>query len=267
MVRKAVVADRFYPGNQTDLQDLVTKLIPADNSARKKVISAISPHAGYIYSGALAAQTLSSIHIPHTVLLLGPNHTGMGLSAALSEDNWQIPTGTIHNSKELSQILLTTSSIIQSDTQAHLQEHSLEVQLPFLHALNPDVEIVPVTLSFTSFEQCQQLGKDIATAIKSFGKDVLILVSSDMNHFKSRREGSQLDQLALSQLQKLDAYSLYSTVIKNRISMCGVIPATIGMIASIELGAQHCDLINYSDSGDISGDIESVVGYAGLIIY
>jgi len=266
MVREAVVAGRFYPASDGELTSILDQLFK-DQQPLKKVIAVISPHAGYIYSGALAAKTLSCITIPERVILLGPNHTGMGEKISLSPDDWRIPTGTVVCDREMSDFLLSCVNGIRTDREAHRNEHSLEVLLPFLLHLNPSVKIIPLTLSQLSFEQCRQLGKELATAIEKSNKEVLILVSSDMNHFSSRQRGSQLDKMAIDKLLSFDGPGLYQTVVSNSISMCGFIPATVAIEAALKLGAKNTDLVGYTDSGDVSGDTQRVVGYAGITMY
>lgn len=264
-MREAVVAGRFYPGNSDELKTTVKKLL-SNTSEPQQSIAVVSPHAGYVYSGDLAGKTLSSVSIPDTVILLGPNHTGMGKPVALSTDDWQIPTGTLPNNNELAELLTKNSQFITEDEQAHLQEHSLEVQLPFLLERNPDVTIVPITISAIPFEVCQALANELAHTIKQSKQECLILASNDMSHFRSREIGSTLDKMALDHILNFDPQKLYNTVRANNISMCGVIPVTIALLAAQILGASHCSLVGYTDSGDVSGDTNSVVGYAGVII-
>lgn len=264
-MRKAVVAGRFYPGDADELKSTVQTLT-TPSSAPEKATAVISPHAGYIYSGELAGKTLRSVTIPDTVLLLGPNHTGEGHSAALSTNDWQIPTGTLPNNSALSEILLKNSQFIIEDEVAHQHEHSLEVQLPFLKHLNPNVSIVPITISAIPFEVCQALATELSDSIKQFGQEVLILASNDMSHFRTREVGSQLDKMALDHVLNFEPQKLYQTVRSNNISMCGVIPVTITLLTASLLGAKKCELTGYCDSGDVSGDTNSVVGYAGVKI-
>lgn len=266
MIRQPVVANSFYPGDPHQLQAVVTSCLTNHRSPAQKALAVISPHAGYIYSGKLAGKTLSSVTIPKTVVLLGPNHTGIGPQISLSRSNWATPLNTVACNIELSEKLLQNCDIITSDESAHSREHSLEVQLPFLQTLQPDLSIVPLTISSISFEHCSIVAKAIAQAITQSSEDILIVASNDMSHFLSKEEAGKVDRLAISKVLELTPEELYKTVIGNNISMCGVIPVTVALLASIEMGAKKCNLIDYTDSSEVSGDIGSVVGYAGLTI-
>lgn len=265
-MRKAVVAGRFYPGNAEELQQTIASLLP-ENPVRKKALAAVSPHAGYIYSGELACKTLGTIEIPDTIILLGPNHTGLGAPVSLSRDSWQIPTATIKSDQEFCSLLTKQSELIAEDETAHSREHSLEVQLPILYYLNNNISIVPITLSGISFDECTQFADDLAATIRQYKKSCLIVASNDMSHFNTREQAQQVDTLALDRVLQFDAAGLYSTVRSNHISMCGVIPVTISLLATKLLDASEIELIGYTDSGVVSGDISSVVGYAGVIIH
>ncbi|MDJ0623415.1 MAG: AmmeMemoRadiSam system protein B [Desulfocapsaceae bacterium] len=268
MSRLPAVADRFYPGNKDALDKVVNDLLIKHHcTQKKKAIAVVSPHAGYIYSGGVCAETLNSIIIPETVMILGPNHHGRGASIALSRTPWQMPSGTVQIDEELAELLLEIDQEIKVNEAAHQFEHSLEVQVPFLQALQENLRIVPLALSHLSFNECETLGESLAVAIRRFDKPVLVLASSDMNHFDSREIGSKKDKLVLAELVNLQPQALYSTVAQNNISMCGVIPVTIALQVSLHLGASIAELIRYTDSGDVSGDIDQVVGYAGAILY
>lgn len=266
MIRQPVVANSFYPGDPHQLQAVVSSCLIKSAKPMPNALAVISPHAGYIYSGKLAGKTISSVQIPKTIVLLGPNHTGIGPQISLSTSNWATPLGIIPSNTGISEKLLQNCSGITDDESAHSREHSLEVQLPFLQTLQPDLSIVPLTIASITFEQCSVLAKTIAKTIMQSLEDILIVASNDMSHFLSREEAEKVDKLAISKVLELTPEELYKTVIGNNISMCGVIPVTVALLASIEMGAKKCKLIDYTDSGEISGDIRSVVGYAGLTI-
>lgn len=267
MIRPPAVADRFYPGNPAALSEAMDKLIQVTPSQQKTdAFAVVSPHAGYIYSGKMAGKTLAQVNIPETVLLLGPNHHGQGEHIALSNSAWETPLGTISISSELNESLLQESPLIRQDELAHLNEHSLEVQLPFLQALQPRLHISAISLFPLDYKTCEELARAIAAAISKCSKKILILASSDMSHFLSREEGSKLDHMALEQILNMDPAGLYNTVRSNNISMCGMIPVAIALKAALIMGATKSDLIGYTDSGETTGDTVQVVGYAGLII-
>jgi len=167
---------------------------------------------------------------------------------------------------ELARELLKQDSPIQEDETAHNYEHSLEVQVPFLQALQKNLTIVPLCISHISYSDCQAVADAISKAVNSFEKDILIVASSDMSHYESRESAQRKDHMALENLLNLDPEGLYSTVINNRISMCGIMPVTIMLLSCLQQGATKAELIRYTDSGEVSGDTNQVVGYAGAII-
>jgi MEMO1 family protein len=266
-MRQPAVADRFYPGSPAALRSAVAELLPATQPAEKQHARAVvSPHAGYIYSGALAAQTFSSIVIPETVIIIGPNHRGQGAPIALSTSDWAMPLGTVPADGEVGTLMVKYSQSIKIDELAHRYEHSLEVQVPFLQMLQKRLSIVPLVVSHISYPLCEEVAGAIAKAIQGSGRDILIVASSDMNHYETRRNTEKKDRLALQCIERLDANGLYHTVYDNGISMCGVIPVAIAMLAAKACGALTSRLIGYTDSGYVSGDTAQVVGYAGIVI-
>jgi len=268
MIRQPAVADRFYPGSRDALSSAVRNLMPSPLPApRKKALAAVSPHAGYMYSGKVAAETLSAIQIPRTVLLLGLNHHGRGAPVALSLADWEMPMGRVPVDRETAELLLGSDSPIVHDESAHRYEHSVEVQIPFLQALRQDLEIVPIVFSQISYSICEEVGSVLAEVLKRRpAQQILIVASSDMTHYESRESATRKDLQALQQIEQLNPRGLYDTVHTKRISMCGVIPVTIALLTAITLGATKSELIRYTDSGEVSGDTDQVVGYAGIVI-
>ncbi len=267
-MRQPAVAGRFYSGTPKSLAREIDKLLPSagHESTKEEAIGVVSPHAGYIYSGELAAKTLSSVEIPETVIIIGTNHSGTGAPVALSTSNWEMPFGSVPVDTEISSTLLNNSPHIVMDELAHQYEHSLEVQIPFLQHLQQNLSIVPLVVSRISCSLCQEIGETLATAVKQAGKKVLLLASTDMSHYESRVVAEKKDQLALKCVERLEPEKLYHTVIDNNISMCGFIPVTIILFAAKLLGATSTRLVGYTDSGYVSGDTDQVVGYAGLTI-
>ncbi|NOX25803.1 MAG: AmmeMemoRadiSam system protein B [Deltaproteobacteria bacterium] len=267
MERKPAVAGQFYPADAESLRQTIKVLLPRLTAAKKGIFAAISPHAGYLYSGGVAAETLGQIDLPADIIIMGPNHHGHGTEAAvMAGGTWQMPMGPVEINQQLAMDIIDRSSIFTNDTAAHGPEHSLEVQIPFLQYLNPDIKIVPICLSFISLEKCQMAARAVAAAIKAWPRPVTIIASSDMTHYESREIAGRKDRLALSCIERLDAEALYRTVIEENITMCGFIPVTIAMLTANLLGASHAELVRYSDSGEASGDTRQVVGYAGLLI-
>lgn len=267
MSRQPAVADRFYPGEKTALEKTIKELFDRSNpKTRDNVIGVVSPHAGYVYSGHVAAEVLGSITIPETVVILGPNHHGRGPSISLSRQDWQMPSGLVPVDPDFSELLLQDNEDIAADNIAHQYEHSLEVQVPFLQSLQDKLSIVPLALSHLPYPTCEKLALSLAQMIRKYAKPVLLLASSDMSHYEARSVAEKKDGMALDQLKALNPSGLYSTVVDNRISMCGIVPVTVVLLAALHLGANRAEVIRYTDSGEVSGDIKEVVGYAGALI-
>jgi AmmeMemoRadiSam system protein B len=266
MKRAPAVAGQFYQGNAARLHDQVGSYIIKD-TLKEKIIAVLSPHAGLMYSGHVAGAVYSAIHIPRTFLLLGPNHTGFGPALSMmSSGLWEIPSATFEIDSELGSRIKDKVPFIVEDMQAHRYEHSLEVQLPFIAYLSKDCRILPITIMRASVDECAVAGKGIAEAIKASPYDVVIVASSDMSHFEQDAIARKLDSLAIKEVLALNPEGLYSTVLRERITMCGFIPSTIMLYAALELGAREARLIKYATSAEVSGDFDRVVGYAGIIV-
>lgn len=265
MVRKPYVAGRFYPGDQQTLDESVSRFI--GKAMGERTIAIIAPHAGYMYSGKTAGAVYARTIVPDLVVLLGPNHTGVGKSASLmAKGVWEMPCGNVPVDEAFASSILASSRLFSADASAHLMEHSLEVQLPFITARNPRASIVPITVMRAGKDECAEMGQSIARAVKGSGKDVLIAISSDMNHYESDKKTRVKDRLAIDKVLALDYSGLLDVASENDISMCGVLPAAIGIAAAIELGAVEAVLVDYTTSGETSGDFDHVVGYAGILI-
>jgi AmmeMemoRadiSam system protein B len=262
MLRSPAVAGQFYPGNEASLVKTLNDLIPdIQPEEKKEALAVISPHAGYIYSGGVAGETIGRVKVPENVIILGPNHTGYGATVALMDQGaWDMPMGEVPVNEELAAEIVENSSQVQVDEVAHRFEHSLEVQVPFLQHMQKNLTIAPLVVSHVSYQTCVSVGNGLAEAIKKYGKPVLIVASTDMTHYESRESASSKDSMALERIR------LYNTVVGNRISMCGIMPTTVTLIAALALGAKKAELIRYTDSGEASGDTSKVVGYAGLVI-
>jgi len=266
MERKPAVAGQFYPGTESSLSEEVNRYLDAGVTPRK-ALAAVAPHAGYIYSGAVAGKVFASVEVPKKCIVLSPNHTGMGARAAMmTKGSWLIPTGQIPVDTELASTLLKHCDDFADDTTAHLAEHSLEVQLPFLLARQPELTIVPITFSHLNIESCRNIGHAIAEAVRKSKDDILLVVSTDMNHYEDQTRTLEKDRLAIERVKALDADDLLAVCAEQRISMCGVVPTAIAINACKELGASKVTLIEHKTSGDVSGDYAAVVGYAGFLI-
>ncbi|MBF0519570.1 MAG: AmmeMemoRadiSam system protein B [Nitrospirae bacterium] len=266
MKRMPVVAGQFYKGGAAALEDEV-RGYTAEVSEKIRAIGIISPHAGLMYSGAVAGLVYSNIEIPDTFILLGPNHTGLGQKASvMKEGRWEIPTNSFEIDTNIAVAVLDSTPLFTEDIQAHRYEHSLEVQLPFIAHFSQSVKIVPICFMYASAGQCKEIGEALAKVIQNSGKSVTIVASSDMSHYLPDAVTRHKDKLAIEHITALDPAGLYDVVKKEDITMCGVIPATIMMYAALKLGAKSAEVVKYATSGDVSGDYERVVGYAGVVI-
>jgi AmmeMemoRadiSam system protein B len=265
--REPAVAGTFYPGNTSALQQEVTQLVQIQEE-RHELLACIAPHAGYIYSGGIAGELYGHLDIPRRVLLMGPNHTGVGAQVAVApHQRWGTPLGDKDLDLDFVKALVERSSVATLDAGAHWREHSLEVQLPFLFARRPDLVFTPLCLGPLALDQCTELGETLAAIILDLGEPVGIIASSDMSHYLADHEARRLDRRAIDAALTLDPATLYETVRGEGITMCGVVPATVALEAANRLGAVDAHLVAYATSGDVSGDRSAVVGYAGICIH
>ena len=266
MKRLPVVAGTFYPGSAGNLKRALSRLMPPQ-AKKRKAIGLVCPHAGYIYSGQVAGRCFSGIKGVKNYILLGPNHTGEGASySIMTQGRWSTPLGEVGINEKLAKQILHHCPDLKSDYLAHLNEHSLEVQLPFLQYLNPEFRIVPIVLAAGSVDAYIRIGTGLAQAIKEPGEDSMIVASSDMTHYEPRAEAEKKDRAAIEMIVKLDGGGLMKRIESLNISMCGYAPVITLIAAAKRLGAKHAELLDYRTSGDASGDYASVVGYAGMVM-
>jgi len=267
-IRKPAVAGQFYPLSSQELKEQISAFIDK-KAVPQDAIACMLPHAGYVYSGLVAGQTVSRIKIKDKIILLGPNHTGYGAGfSIMTEGAWQTPLGEIKIDSALAKQLLNSSSHLEDDQLAHQSEHSLEVELPFLQYFKDDFKIVPITILSDDCDALKETGKEIASAIKQAGiKDSTLLVaSSDMTHYEPLAQAQKKDKEAIEAILELNEDKLIEKVKKLNITMCGYAPVIIMLAAAKALGATNGKLIKYQTSGEITRDNDSVVGYAGIII-
>ncbi len=299
MHRQPAVAGRFYQGTHEGLRRQVEQYI-IPGVPRVRALGILSPHAGLMYSGSTAGAVYSRIELPETFVLIGPNHTGLGAPVSLmAAGTWETPLGRVELDEPLAAAILAGSRRIREDALAHLREHSLEVQLPFIQYFKTDFTIVPIQMLDTRLETCLDVGRAVAGAIKDRGQGpgvrgqgedqekhrsaegnseprtpnselsrraVLIVASSDMSHYEPADEAKEKDHKAILRILDLDPEGLYRTVRDVGISMCGFGPAVAMLAACKALGATTAELVKYTNSGEVSGDYEQVVGYAGVVI-
>ena len=257
MLRLPAVAGRFYPADSKELTSLVREYARPDPHEQAIAVKAcLVPHAGYMYSGPVAGAVFARMVLPRKVILLGVRHYPRGESAAiLSSGAWRTPLGDAPIDEGLAAELGRACPLLCEDSIAHSTEHSLEVQLPFLQVLAPGFSFAPVALGTV------QLGR----VLRNAKEDVLLLTTSDLNHYEDDRTTRVKDRKAIDRLLGLDPQGLYDTCRNEEISMCGLGPAVAMLTALHELGARKSELVKYATSADVSGDRSQVVGYAGMI--
>ena len=267
MLRQPAVAGRFYPSNPKELTALVreySRLDPQHPPAQVK--ACLVPHAGYMYSGHVAGAALARVTLPEKIIVLGVRHYPRGESVAiLSSGAWRTPLGDAPIDESMATELRQACPLLREDSVAHSGEHSLEVQLPFLQVLVPGFSFVPVVLGTVQYDSLLSVGKAVAQVLESAKKNVLLLTSSDLNHYEDEKTTRIKDQKAIDRMLAFDPRGLYDTCRNEDISMCGLGPAVAMLTALNVLGAKKSELVKHATSGEISGDYDQVVGYAGMI--
>jgi AmmeMemoRadiSam system protein B len=266
MIRPPAVSGRFYP---SDEKKLALEIEKYTSSANKKSFArgCVVPHAGYLYSGHVAGAVYSEIEIPARCILLGPRHfPGGEAMAIISEGSWRTPFGDAQIDSELAAELKRACPLLREDRMAHEREHSLEVQIPFLQQLAANLRFVPVVLATQRYQDLETLGHAVARVIAAHTEPVVLIVSTDMNHYESDAITRTKDHKAIDRMLALDPRGLYDLVRSEGITMCGYAATAAMLIAMRDLGAKDAELIRYATSGDITGDWDQVVGYAGIII-
>lgn len=259
--RPAVMAGKFYPADKQLLLSSLREFYEPFEK-KKKAIALFAPHAGYMYSGKIAGAVYKKIEVPSTVVILSPNHTGRGPFLSFwDEGNWETPLGKVPVDSAFAETFRLECKEIHSDMLAHLTEHAIEVQLPFLKYQNPDVKIVPLVLGPLRLDACKKVGEALAKVIGD-RKDVLIVASTDMSHYVSDEEAEKKDHLALEKMKALDPEGFFQTIASEEISMCGFVPMAVTLYAVNALGGMATHVVSYGNSGTITGDTSKVVSYA-----
>lgn len=269
-MRRPAVAGQFY---SSEKDQLITEIeacyasplgpgqMPKVGEGSRRLKMVVVPHAGYIYSGPVAAHAFLEIAkdgLPEICVIIGPNHTGVGAPVALALEDFQTPLGVARVDPEVSRRVM--AGLIESDMEAHRYEHSIEVELPFLQHLSPSVRIVPICMGMQDLETALGVGEIICQAIK--GRDAVVVASTDFSHYIPRAEAARKDALALRMIEKMDAKGLYRTVLANDISMCGYGPVMAGL-AAVE--GREARVLKYATSGDVQ-PMREVVGYASATV-
>ena len=265
-IREAAVARTFYAAQPVALKRELERYL-GDRRADDPARVIVAPHAGYVYSGAVAGAAYARARVEPRVIVLAPNHTGHGERISLGgRGSWRLPTGEVPVDEELGRRLREAHPDLKEDRRAHEQEHSLEVQLPFLFHRRPDVKIVPVTLGLLDVRSCAALGHAIAGVIAKEDPPVQIVASTDMSHYIPASTAKAQDQKAIDRILAIDPEGLHETVERENITMCGYIPTTVALFAAKRLGCTQAQLCRYGNSGDTTDNHDSVVGYASLLI-
>jgi AmmeMemoRadiSam system protein B len=267
MIRLPAVAGRFYPDDPDRLRAAVNSYLAGGDGKKIRARACLVPHAGYLYSGGVAGEVYRRLEIPGRVILVGPRHFPRGAPLAiLSDGDWQTPLGTVPVDRLLAEKIVRAFPLLREDTVAHSAEHSLEVQIPFLQRLAPSFTFVPIVIGPAQWEPLEALGHSLATVIAEEADPVLLIASSDMNHYESEAVTRVKDRKAIEQILALDPRKLFNTVRDENISMCGYAAAVAVSIAARDLGATGAELVRYATSGEVNGDMQEVVGYAGILI-
>lgn len=275
LIRAPVVAGTFYNLSPELLKKQIERCFNHElgpkTIKKQKFLAAVVPHAGYEYSGPIAAWVHSKIEKANYIIL-GPNHQGIGANFAISKRGlWKTPLGEIIISEDIAEKILNRCKLIEYDVMAHQYEHSIEVQLPFLqYGFGDDFKFVPICITNefadeTLLESCKIIGKCIADVIKKEKEKWIILASSDFSHYVPQELAKKIDNFVIKAILKLNEEEFFARINQKNASICGFGPIAIAMIAAKKLGAKKGKLLCYKTSGDITGDIGAVVGYAGII--
>ena len=278
-LRKPAVAGSFYAGDSKSLNKQIENCflheigpgeIPLVNPERQNnIIGLLSPHAGYMYSGPVAANGFYKIALdgkPDTIIILGPNHRGFGEDISImAEGKWETPLGELEIDIDIAEKILKNSKIIRNDKKAHQFEHSIEVQLPFIqYIFGKNIKFVPICMTRQDINTDIEIAQSICSSVAD--KDVLIVASSDFTHYEPQESAINMDKQAINAILNFNPKRLYDMIYQQNLSMCGPGPITVMLNICEILGAKKAELLKYATSGDITGMYDQVVGYASLIV-
>ncbi len=268
MIRNPAVAGQFYSSSEKALRDDIRSYVDM-SQAKEDAIGVLSPHAGYAYSGPVAGKVLSAIKPKPAYIIMGPNHTGLGFPFSITaSDSWNTPLGEVKIDDDLVSGIKMRTDLITESEEAHLYEHSIEVQLPFLQFIHKgNFKFVPIVISQSDLSTYKKIGSSLASAVKDLKleKNITIIASSDMTHYEPHEIAKKKDGEAIKAMLEMDEDRLFNTIERLEITMCGYAPAIIMLVAAKALGAKKGRLVKYQTSGDTCGDYSSVVGYAGML--
>jgi AmmeMemoRadiSam system protein B len=263
-MRTPAVSGQFYPRGKNDLRKEISRCFANIPLKERPVLGAVVPHAGYMYSGITAAHVYSALPEADTFVLIGPNHTGHGSPVSVSSETWSTPSGEVGSDHDFIKAL--PKKIIDTDESAHRYEHSIEVQLPFLQYRFRDFKVVNICMGMQDEETALEVGMEISEAVSRVKKKIVIIASSDFSHYKPDKVAREDDAYFIDPILALDAAEFYRRLYERAASVCGYGPIAAMLSASKNLGAKHATLLKYSTSGDATGDISAVVGYAGIVV-
>ena len=272
MIRKPVVAGQFYPGTKNELEEMIDSCIqhkfgPGNQIQNdERIYGVISPHAGYVYSGPTACHSYKAISSknPELVIILGPNHFGVGKDVATMVDaQWETPLGLVEVDSEAAREIANNSKYIEIDEFSHSRDHSLEVQIPMLQSIfSQKFKILPIILRDQSLEMAKDVGNAVAQIAKS--RNVMIVASSDFTHYEENSFAHSQDKALIEPILQMDVEKFYSVLMEKRVTACGYGAMASVMIECKNLGASKGELLSYTTSGDVMGDTSSVVGYGAI---
>ena len=265
-MRRPAVAGMFYPGSEAELRGLIARLAPREPVAKTKACGIVVPHAGYVYSGGVAASVYASIEGAPTFVIMGPNHHGMGSTVAVSTQQWATPLGNVEVDEDFVDLLSDKGGgIIDRDEIAHCSEHSIEVQLPFLQYFFRDFRIVPISLGMQDYDSVKEIAAELIRALTKHDRPVVIVASSDLTHYEDVSVARKKDATLIGDIEKMDVPGLYDDLYGLNATACGYGPIAAMLMACGARGAKSGKLVKYATSGDVTGDSQ-VVGYAGIVV-
>jgi hypothetical protein len=259
-MRLPAVAGQFYPGSGAELEHQLDGMLHPEKEIPCK--GAVVPHAGYMYSGQVAAAAYSRLPKAETYVIIGPNHHGLGSPVALSRESWRTPLGVVEPDLELADAL--SGSIIDHDETAHLHEHSIEVQIPFLQKRFQGFKILPICMGLQDEQTALEVGQELSGALQKLNRSCIVIASSDFTHYEPQETARKVDAKLLEAILNMDVPELYERVYRYDATACGYGPIAATITATANLGAKAGQLLAYATSGDVSGDYSQVVGYAAI---
>jgi AmmeMemoRadiSam system protein B len=261
-MRRPAVAGTFYPGTEGELRRLIGQLAPKQTKEKFKACGVVVPHAGYVYSGTVAAQVYASLAGAQTFVLLGPNHYMAGSAVAVSGESWNTPLGAVEVDHDFIKRL---DGLIDRDEDAHRQEHSIEVQVPFLQYFFRDFKIVPIAIGMQDYDTVKEVAAELIRALDGYTRSVVIVASSDFTHYEDADVAKKKDATLIGDIERLDVPALYDDIYRLNATCCGYGPIAAMIMTCVSRGAKKGELIRYATSGDVTGD-RQVVGYAGIAV-